>query len=307
MLDSDAFGIDTRSALRELTGDLSSRYGLPRAPKDPPSSSSREFKSFEAACYKSLYPTTSPEQFRDRLSNILEKLGFPTFSLTALNPHPRMLFHNLPDATCSAYEQGNYDQVDYAISYANTAQLPILRSRIEDYMSVAPVQTGEMVRNQDLSILYKSHGFYEFYLIPVVTGRERFLFSLTSQDIAPDFLKKLRKHPEAIQLVAEISVSFGQRKFPKLFRPHEQEGKIKLHGQPLAVIHTMTEKDLTIQQLAHSQDRSVHTINQHLASVRKALKVKTNHGAVYQAIRDGLIPCPCQECNGHREVEDSKG
>ena len=87
----------------------------------------------------------------------------------------------------------------------------------------------------------------------------------------------------------------------------KQEGKIKLHGQPLAVIHTMTEKDLTIQQLAHSQDRSVHTINQHLASVRKALKVKTNHGAVYQAIRDGLIPCPCQECNGHREVEDSKG
>ncbi|WP_321389321.1 helix-turn-helix transcriptional regulator [Emcibacter sp.] len=296
MLDSDPFDIDTMSALRELTGDPSPRSKLPRAPKDPPSYSTREFKSFEAACYKSLYPTTSPEQFCDRLASILEKLGFPNFSLTAVSPHPRLLLHSMPDSLQNTYAQGNYDRVDYAISYANSSRHPILRSRIEDYFSAAPLQTREMARNQDLSILYKSHGFYEFYLIPIVTGGERYLFSITSEDIAPDFLKKLRKHPEAIQLVAEISVSFGQRKFPQHFRAIGLNKKAELHVQPLTVISRMAEEDLPIQQIAHAQDRSVHTVNQHLSKARKALNSRTTHGAIYKAIQEGLIPCPCSRC-----------
>ena len=305
MLDSDPFGIDTMSALRELTGAQSSRFNLPRAPKDPPAYSTREFKSFEAACYKSLYPTTSPEQFRDRLASILEKLGFPTFSLMALFPHPRLIIHNLPEALQSAYEQGNFERVDYAISYANDARHPVLRSRIEDYMSAAPVQTREMIRNQDLSILYKGHEFYEFYLIPIVSGGERYLFSITSEDIAPDFLKKLRKHPEAIQLVAEICVSFGQRKFPEHFRAGGERKEIKLQLQPLMDISRIAQEDLTIQQIAHRTERSVHTINQHLAAARKALNSKTTHGAIYRAIQEGLIPCPCRDCSPNGMDKDS--
>ena len=307
MLNADPFNIDTLSALRELTGDPPAGHSgrLPRAPRNPPAYSTREFKSFEAACYKSLYPTTSPAQFRDRLASILEKLGFSAFSLTTLSPHPRLLLSNLPDGLQSAYERGNYKRVDYAITYANGSRHPMLRSRIEDYMAAAPLQSREMTRNQDLSILYKSHGFYEFYLIPIMAGRERYLFSITSQDIAPDFLAKLRKHPEAIQLVAEISVSFGGRKFPEHFRAMGLNKEIKLTVQPLTILSRMAEDDLNIQRIAQTTERNVHTINQHLAAARKALNTRTTHGAIYRAIKEGFLPCPCKDCTYEEDSQDS--
>jgi len=287
---------DTLASFRAFAGE----DRLPSAPRNPPPPSDRRHKSFEAACYKSLYLARTPQDFADQISDILGNLRFSAYSFIGLTPAPRFLFDTLPDALMRAYGQEKFTGDDYALCYGRSASAPTLRSTIEDYMAAAPVETRDMARNRELSALFKSHGFYDFYLIPLSSGRNRYLFSVTTEDIGPDFYKKITRYRRSLSLLAEIMLTFGQRKFPGHFAGAAAKEDFVMNSQPQTVLTLLAKEDIALPQVAEKLDRSIHTINQQIAAARKALGTRTTHTAIYRAIQQGFIPCPCKDCTEDR-------
>ena len=59
--------------------------------------------------------------------------------------------------------------------------------------------------------------------------------------------------------------------------------------RPMQMLEMMAQRDRTLAQTAEALGISLHTANQHIASARKSLFCKTNAGAVYAAVKEGLI------------------
>ena len=59
--------------------------------------------------------------------------------------------------------------------------------------------------------------------------------------------------------------------------------------RPMQILGLMGQRDQTLARTAEDLGISVHTANQHIAAARKSLFCKTNAGAVYAAVKEGLI------------------
>lgn len=249
-------------------------------------------KSFEASCYKQLTSASTIEEFTDKISVILGQMGFTTFTLAALTNKPRFLLSTLPDELTQSYQKNNFINSDYAFLYSLSAPdaASILRSTIEDYMTNAPVETHDMARNRKLSNLYKCHGFYDYYLIPISSGPTCYLLSVTTQASDMDaFYENITAHEQELSLLANLILQLGLLKFKNLFQEDEPLKEIKLHSKPLKLLKTLAENDLTLDQTADKLCISLHTADKHSSGIRKALGAKTLVGAVYMALRRGLI------------------
>lgn len=248
----------------------------------------RAQKSFEASCYKQLTTASNIEEFKDKISVILDQMGFTTFSLASMTNSPRFLLSTQPDDLTKCYQKENFINCDYAFRYCLSA--PILRSTIEDYMTNAPVEIRDMARNRKLSNLYKCHGFYDYYLIPISSGPTRYLLSVTTQASDMDaFYQNITTHERELSLLANLVLQLGLLKFKKLFQEEEPLKEINLHSKPLKLLKTLAENDLTLDQTADKLCISLHTADKHSSVIRKALGAKTLVGAVYMALRRGLI------------------
>lgn len=248
----------------------------------------RAQKSFEASCYKQLTTASTIEELKDKISVILDQMGFTTFSLASMTNSPRFLLSTQPDDLTKCYQKENFINCDYTFRYCLSA--PILRSTIEDYMTNAPVETRDMARNRKLSNLYKCHGFYDYYLIPISSGAACYLLSVTTQASDMDaFYQNITAHERELSLLANLILQLGLLKFKNLFQEDKPLKEINIHSKPLKLLKTLAENDLTLDQTADKLCISLHTADKHSSVIRKALGAKTLVGAVYMALRHGII------------------
>ena len=252
----------------------------------------RAQKNFEAASYKKLMSAGNIDEFTIKISQILRKMGFSTFSFICLTNSPRFLLSNLPDALMHSYQKKNFINSDYAFLYGQSTPVaaPIFRSTIMKYMAAAPVETHDMARNRELSNLYKCHGFYDYYLIPISSGSACYLLSVTTQASDMDvFYKNITAHEQELALLADLLLHLGLLKFKKLFQTSVLPRKINLHSKPVKLLKTLVENDLTLEQTADKLGISLNTADKHSASIRRALGTRTMTGAVHRAIKRGII------------------
>jgi len=249
-------------------------------------------KSFEAACYNKLTSTCSLQDFRAKISEILKQMGFPTFSFAGLFSSPRFLMSTLPEALVRSYQKGEFIRSDYAVHYGLSAPVaaPIFRSTIESYMAGAPLETHDMARNRELSNLYKCNGYYDCYLIPLCSGSARYLFSVTAQTMDMEsFYENITAHEQELSLLANLILHLGILKFKEHFQEAEQPKEINIHSRPVKLLSSLAKNDLSLEHSASELCISLHTANHHIAAIKKSLGAKTTAGAVYMAIKRGLI------------------
>ena len=253
-------------------------------------SSDRSLKSFETNCYKSLYPVRTPLDFASRVSDIIGKIGFSAYSFISLTPSPDILFTNLPEALMQTYKKEKFIRDDYALSYGRSTPCPTLRSSIEDYMNAAPMETREMTRNHALSALLKSHGFYDFYLLPLSSSQNRYLFSITTQETElEDFQKNTETRKQELFLLAKLILQISKLKFVHLLQKPGNTPKCIIHPRPLKLLKTLAGEDMDLSNAADKLCISIHTANHHIAAAKKALGTKTTAGTVYRALKFGLM------------------
>jgi len=81
----------------------------------------------------------------------------------------------------------------------------------------------------------------------------------------------------------------GTRKFPDFFLCEHECQKIVITPKPLVLLNMLAQEDLTLLQTADKLSISIHTADKHISAVKKALGASTIHGAIYKAIKVGLI------------------
>ena len=71
-------------------------------------------------------------------------------------------------------------------------------------------------------------------------------------------------------------------------QPDRKQDRI-CKGRPLKLLETMAKNDYGIEKAAAALNLSRTAADKQLAKIRNYLGAKTNHGALYQAIKTGLI------------------
>lgn len=59
--------------------------------------------------------------------------------------------------------------------------------------------------------------------------------------------------------------------------------------RPMQVLELIGQRDRTLVQAAQDLGISLHTANQHIAKARRSFSCQTNAGAIYAAVKEGLI------------------
>ena len=59
--------------------------------------------------------------------------------------------------------------------------------------------------------------------------------------------------------------------------------------RPMQLLELMAQRDKTLAQAAQDLGISVNTANQHIATARRSFFYQTNAGAIYAAVKEGLI------------------
>ena len=59
--------------------------------------------------------------------------------------------------------------------------------------------------------------------------------------------------------------------------------------RPMQLLERMGQRDRTLTQAAEDLGISLNTANQHIAKARKSFCCQTNAGAIYAAVKEGLI------------------
>jgi len=94
---------------------------------------------------------------------------------------------------------------------------------------------------------------------------------------------------DPLHILAQAIDYVGTRKFPDFFLCEHECQKIVITPKPLVLLNMLAQEDLTLLQTADKLSISIHTADKHISAVKKALGASTIHGAIYKAIKVGLI------------------
>ena len=238
-----------------------------------------------------------PQSLKKCIHSIVERLGFTHFSFINANRADveQIILNTLPESiVLEYYNECLFDQdmiVQRALSHPQTG---FVASSIHDYVNKAPFQSAMTRCMNCIYQLNKSHGFYDFYHIPMRCSphndiEHRYLFSVTIRGLNPfDFGAKVLAAESSLVLLAEAIAQSVIHHASDLL-PKDHPSVTTIRPKPLRVLNLLANSDCTIEQIANDLSISVVTANHHLKSIRNHFNVKTNYAAIKKALLTKLI------------------
>ena len=255
---------------------------------------SAQRSAFQISFYKELSISRSFDEFSTKIKKILEDLGFGEYAFSrtsATGEIPRPII-TMPDDMNDIYFREGFYEHDLSLQCAMNDNGPIFHSVIENYVNDVPFVTDTITQNREIFKLLKSFGYCDFYFIPLGAhnGNGRVLLSVATKDKS---VIQFRAHVEVckdtLHILAQAIDYVGTRKFPDFFLCEHECQKIVITPKPLVLLNMLAQEDLTLLQTADKLSISIHTADKHISAVKKALGASTIHGAIYKAIKVGLI------------------
>jgi len=270
------------------------QYPVPSAEDffDDTQSASRSV--FQIKFYKELSISRSFDEFSTKIKKILEDLGFCEYAFSrtsATGEIPRPII-TMPDAMNDIYFRECFYEHDLSLQCAMNDNGPLFHSVIEDYINDVPFVTDAITQNKGIFKLLKSFGYIDFYFIPLGAhnGNGRVLLSVaTKQENVAQFRARVENCKETLHQLAQAIDYVGTRKFPDFFLSENESQKIIITPKPLILLNMLAQDDLTLVQSADKLSISIHTADKHISAIKKALGASTIHGAIYKALKAGLI------------------
>ena len=230
------------------------------------------------------------------IAEIIEDLGFEDYAFARVDAPGSV---ELPIVT-SPTEMRNlymaeklYDR-DLMVDYITHNTRAIFQSELVHHNENTPFITDTVLVNQSITKLLKSYGYFDFYIIPcrAHNGSGQVVLSITARNANPDIFRRLIASKKTILYqIAEAIDFIGTRYFPEFFLANGECRDIVITPRPLELLTVLAQEDMSLNEAAEFLNRSIYTVNQQIAVARKAFGADTNHGAVYQAVREGLIDC----------------
>lgn len=235
-------------------------------------------------------------EFTKHIGRILRGLGFEEYAFSRMHTEGKVdpyLLTTSSEMRQAYYEDGLYEHC-IITQYARHNRQPIYQSVIEKELKSMSWKTSFSICNEKIFQLFKHFKYNDFYLMPsqALNGNGNVVLSLAGRDVASyDFQQKVEKATPVLRQLSDAIDYVGTRKFASSFLSEEESPTIAITPRPLQILTIMAQEDMSLQETADHLGRSVHTLNQQVAAARKAFGVDTTHGAIYQAIREGLIDC----------------
>jgi len=272
------------------------KYPVPSAEDILGDTQSASRSVFQIKFYKELSIFRSFDEFSTRIKKILEDLGFGEYAFSrtsATGEIPRPII-TMPNAMNDVYFREGFYEHDLSLQCAMNDNGPIFHSVIEDYINEVPFVTDAITQNKEIFKLLKSFGYVDFYFIPIGAhnGNGRVLLSVaTKQENVAQFRARVESCKDTLLQLAQAIDYVGTRKFPNFFLSENESQKIIITPKPLILLNILAQDDLTLAQTADKLSISIHTADKHISAVKKALGASTIQGAIYKAIKAGLIEC----------------
>lgn len=245
--------------------------------------------------YSELGESRCLNDFKQRIDIAVNRLGFQDYIFVDLesNGHDEQLINTFDNGLMVRYRDEKLYEYDMTFGYARENLQPIFHSSLQNYIAQSPV-TNDLVRGmRAIDHQNKLFGYYDFYntLASGVRGAGNVMFCVSQRGLNPTELQqKASGCAPALQLLCEAIDFVATKKFSSYFSPEKPAAEqIVITPKPLLVIETLANHDLTIAQVADRLSIGKVTASKHLETVRKALGVKTNHGAIRKAVALGLI------------------
>ena len=260
----------------------------------PDDGATYSLSKFELKIYQELSITQNINEFSVRIEKYLSDLGFNEYSFTRLSvtddiPSPLI---TMPKEMSDIYFHEAFFEHDLMLQYAMGDNGPIFYSVLEKYVNSAPVMTDSIRQNMEIFRLLKTFGYEDFYFIPIgaFNGNGRVMLAIASRHGHPaNFHKRIEKTKAILYKLAQAIEYFGIRKFPDFFLGKDESRDIVIHPRPLKLLNSLAKDGLTLEQTADKLCISIHTANHQIAAAKKALDATTIAGAVYAALKSGLI------------------
>ncbi|MEJ2415773.1 MAG: autoinducer binding domain-containing protein [Exilibacterium sp.] len=251
--------------------------------------------------YKETVRAGDIHEFHCKIMNIVKRLGFsdysciPLYNPTALN---EFLLSSYPKKLRQDYTAGGFHKYDIVLSWAQrsarekNAPTPVYQSAITYWMLSAPIKTDYILMNQELLSMVRRYGYRDCYNIAkkaYCNANNAILFSVAIRNA--DTLRlaeKIQAHEFTLELLAQTIDYVGSTLFPEYFTGAATPSA-DIDREGLLLLQKMGEVDCTLKRAMDLLNMKHRTGNYHMARLRETLGVETNCGALFEAIKRGLL------------------
>ncbi|RMB02819.1 helix-turn-helix transcriptional regulator [Eilatimonas milleporae] len=280
--------------MKSTGSNMASGKGSPDATRGPQQGYCPSVSDFQV--FRTLNTSRDFGEFKKNIGRFLERLGFDEYVFARMhtegNVEPHLITTSL-EMRQSYYNAGLYEH-SLIDQYIKNNTQPIFQSTIQKDFENISFKTDFTECNREIFTLLRKFNYNDFYFMPsqAFNGNGNAVLSVAHCGLSVlDFRKKVKKVEPTLRQLSEAVDYIGTRKFARHFLSEEESPTIAITPRPLQILTIMAQEDMSLQETADHLGRSVHTLNQQVAAARKAFGVDTTHGAIYQAIREGLIDC----------------
>ena len=244
--------------------------------------------------FRDLNTTKDIRAFNRRIGDLLERWGLSHYSFSRLATKGDMepTVKTVPDELTDEYQKNRYYEEDFVLRHCMSNTDPIFQYQSYSHIKKSPHRTEQIQLNIDIYEMISALGFYDFYNTPIQAhnGNGNVMLAVTSKGEAPEkFFFKVEKLKPRLVALSEAIDYIGTRKFPEIFLSSEEKRETVITPRQLKILTVLAKDDLTLAEAAEQLSISIHTANQHVAAARQAFDARTTSGAIYRAIKEGLI------------------
>lgn len=200
----------------------------------------------------------------------------------------------LPSDLTKTYFEHQLNMGDPALQYAECSTRPISLSSLFDPIAELGLDIPIVRTVEALYQLYKSFGYYDFFLVPCpsAAGEGNVLLSVAMRRGSALEFKRLvaRSDERLIQLCRAVDCVLCERSslLPGL-QTFNKQSLVKITPKALQALDLLANNDFKHHQIAEKMCVVPATVNDHLASARQAIGVNNSHAAIKYAVVNGLI------------------
>ena len=235
--------------------------------------------------HKTLNTTRDFNEFKAQIGGIIRRFGFGEHILARLSCDGQVIpfLCTVSNDVWQSYQQA-LQSPSLIAQYIRHNNSPIWHSRIEQTLRTIEFQTDFTAHTAHAFEAFRQAGYADIYLMPgkaSATGDKVFLAVMSQHRPLEEFHKSVQDAQDGLHDLSQAIDEVGHRKFPDFFITKENIPDIRIIPRPLAVLALMAHEDMSLQETADHFGRSVHTLNQQIAAVRKAFGTDTTYGAIY--------------------------
>ena len=255
-----------------------------------------ELQGYEIAFRQWLESTGNFHTFKQRATEELQRLGFYEWSYSRIDvPANRFGESVIGTISCKLIQQhikNAFYKDDLIDQHILTSKSILWRSTLDNAMDSSSAETDSFIHNKSITALYKEFGYQDYTSIPVNrnsnTNHAFFILACAKGDVAT-FRKNVNSNLEKLTVIIKTFEAIGSKNFSDYFLGPKKAFEKLLNGKPIRLLNAMYRHDLKVYQAAESLHMSRDSADKYLKQIREYFGVSTTHGALREAIKQGLI------------------